>query len=82
MPPSSTAKRLHIVKRFGIRITMPPGDPLAGSHLLGEDWETHRWYETAEERDHAYREMRRQPVYYRRGDTPSVQLDKVEREAG
>ena len=61
---------------------MPPGDPLAGSHLLGDAWEAHRWYETAEQRDDAYREMERQPVYYRLGDAPSVRLEKVERDSG
>ena len=40
------------MKRFGIRITLPEGDPMGKSHLLGEDWESFRWYETEEQREH------------------------------
>lgn len=70
------------MKRYGIRVTAPAGDPMTAGHLLGDGWESHRWYRTEAERDHAYREMERQPVYYRRGDSPSVILERVERDAG
>lgn len=65
-------------KRFGIRVTMPNDDPLAAAHLLGESWSSERWYATAEERDRAYADMDTQPPYYRRGDSPSVVLEKIE----
>ena len=45
------------MKRYGIRITLPPGDTLLAGHLLGEQWESHRWYDTADERDRAYEQM-------------------------
>lgn len=67
------------MKKYGIRVTMPSGDPLAASHLLGTDWEYHRWFETAEERDEAFAEMQRPIAYYRPGDRPSQELAKVER---
>jgi hypothetical protein len=67
-------------KKYGIRITLPPDDFLNAPHLLGEGWEGYRWYDTADERDRAYADMLRQPPFYRRGETPSQVLEKVERE--
>lgn len=67
------------MKKFGIRATMPPGDPMRAPHLLGEDWEYFRWYDTREARDEAFVEMNRRIVYYRNGDHPSQILTKVER---
>ena len=67
------------MKQYGIRITLPPGDPLAAPHLLGPGWEGFRWYDTAEERDRALADMRRQPSVYRNGDRISQVLEKVER---
>ena len=67
------------MKKFGIRITLPPGDTLSVAHLLGENWEGFRWFDTEDERDAAYRDMIRQPGYYRAGDTPTQQLEKVSR---
>lgn len=68
------------MKRYGIRVGLPPGDPMRLAHLLGEDWEGLRWYGSAEERDRAYEQMQRQPAYYRSGDSPSQILTKIERE--
>lgn len=67
------------MKRFGIRVTMPPTDPMRRSHLLGEDWEAFRWYETEAERDTAFDNMNSEVVYYRDGDKPSQILTKIER---
>ncbi|MEE4377879.1 MAG: hypothetical protein V2J55_10265 [Candidatus Competibacteraceae bacterium] len=69
------------MKRFGICFTLPVGDPLRSPHLLGDDWEAHRWYETTEERDMALMELNHEHVYSRRGDVPSYVLTKVERGA-
>lgn len=66
-------------RRFGIVVTLPPNDPMAAPHLLGEGWSSTRWYESAEARDAALAEMRRHPSYYRRGDVPSIVLTPVER---
>lgn len=65
-------------KPYGIEVRLPPGDPMAAPHLLGENWVTTRWYETAEARDRALAEMRRQPRYYRVGDTPSIELRAID----
>ena len=53
---------------------------MAGGRLLGEDWEGLRWYDSAEERDRAYEQMREQPAWYRRGDSLTQILSKVEEE--
>lgn len=66
------------MKKYGIRVTMPSGDPLGAAHLLGPDWEYYRWFATAEEREEALAEMQRQIPYYRPGDRPSQQLTKVD----
>lgn len=65
------------MKKYGIRFSMPAGDPLR--KLLGDDWETFRWYESAQERDEAYEALRRQPPYYRQGDAPTQIMSKVDR---
>lgn len=67
-------------KNFGIRVQMPANDTFAVAHLLGADWESVRWFLTAEERDAALLKMQKQPAYYRRGDTPSVVLTPINRE--
>lgn len=64
-------------KTFGISVKMPENDPMAASHLLGDDWTGTRWYLTAEERDVAFDAMNNHPRYYRRGDTPSIVLEKI-----
>lgn len=66
--------------RYGIRITLPPGDTMAAAHLLGPDFEAFRWYESREERDEALDAMQRHPDYYRSGDTPTQVLSKIDPE--
>ncbi|MFV8835228.1 hypothetical protein [Aquisalimonas sp.] len=71
--------RQNTEKRYGIRLTLPEGDPRRGEHLLGPDWEAFRWYATAEERDRKLADMRRQHPYYQPGERPSVRCEAVER---
>lgn len=73
------AKKTDTDKRFGIRMTLPEGDPRRGSHLLGPDWEAYRWYATAEERDRMLKAMTSQHPYYQRGERPSVRCEPVAR---
>lgn len=58
---------------------MPATDTLSAEHLLGENWSSERWYDTAEQRDKAHADMERQPPWYRSGDAPTVILEKIER---
>ncbi|HKS94481.1 MAG TPA: hypothetical protein VJS16_07440 [Gammaproteobacteria bacterium] len=71
------SQRTH--KRFGIRCTLPPDNPMTAPHLLGPAWESYRWFETAEERDAFYADYASEHVYSRRGDLPGVIYTKVER---
>ena len=71
--------RKLIMKRYGIRVTLPEGDTLSAGHLLGENWEQFRWFDSAQERDRMFDEMRRPPPYYRRGDVATQVLEKVDR---
>jgi hypothetical protein len=64
-------------KRFGIRCTLPPDDPMAAAHLLGPGWEAYRWYDSEQERDLAVEEFSREHLYSRRGDKPSVIYTKI-----
>jgi len=63
---------------FGISVKMPKDDPMSAPHLLGDDWVSSRWFDSAEERDAALAEMRNHPRYYRRGDLPSIILEKID----
>ncbi len=65
--------------RFGIRVSMPADDPMAMPHLLGDNWQSERWYASEDDRDRAMAKMEKQPPYYRKGDTPSVILEKISR---
>lgn len=79
MPPGiGPYVNLHM-KRYGIRITLPSGDTMSAPHLLGDDWESFRWYDTPAERDAALADMQRQLPNYRQGDRISQTLEKVER---
>ncbi len=62
-------------KKFGIKVSLPPGDPL--TDLLGDDWECVHWYATELERDRAYDDMAMRHPYYRDTDTPSQVLEKI-----
>ncbi len=65
------------MKKFGIRITLPAGDTMQA--VLGEGWQSFRWFDTPAERDAAYEDMLRPPPYYRAGDVPTQVLEKVEK---
>jgi hypothetical protein len=53
---------------------------MRAAHLLGENWEWTRWYDSAAARDEAYAGLARQFTYYRTGDRPSVVLAKIEQD--
>ncbi len=65
------------MKKFGIRKTLAPDHPRR--ELLGDDWEAFDWYDSARERDEAFRAMQREHLYSRRGDVPRLDIEKVDR---
>lgn len=64
-------------RRFGIRVTLPPGDTMR--HLLGENWERLHWYASEQERDRAFEQMALRHGYYRKSDDPTQVLEKIVR---
>jgi hypothetical protein len=64
-------------KRFGIRVTLPPGDTFA--RLLGPEWEKFHWYGSEQERDAAFEQMAIRHGYYRKTDAPTQILEKLVR---
>ncbi len=68
-----------MTKRYGIRMSLPTDDPMRAPHLLGDAWQSARWYASPAERDTALEKLRREDDYYRRGDRQSLVLEPVER---
>lgn len=64
-------------KRFGVRITLPPGDTF--SRLLGDKWEKIHWYPSEQERDEAFEQLAARHGYYRKTDNPTQILEKISR---
>ena len=62
---------------YGIRVTLPEGDTFRG--ILGENWEKLHWYPTEAERDAAFEHMAVRHGYYRKSDTPTQVLERIER---
>lgn len=60
---------------FGIEVRLKPGDPFA--RLVGPDWHRSHWFASARERDAALADMESRHLYSRRGDEPSIVLEKV-----
>lgn len=69
------------MKKYGIRLTMPEDDPMRAEHLLGPDWVSYKWFQSEKQRDEMFAQMRREHLYSRRGDIPSIVPEKVEEEA-
>ena len=67
----------EVERKFGIRVSLPPGDTFA--RVLGDDWETLHWYRSEAERDEAYDKMAVRHGYYRKTDSPTQVLEKLVR---
>jgi hypothetical protein len=72
--PSKTAT----VGTFGVRVSLPEGDPFA--HLLDEGWHQTHWFLTARDRDDAMADMSRLHEYSRKGDRPALVFETIERD--
>ena len=60
---------------FGICVSLQPGDPFA--RLVGADWQKLHWFATERERDVVLADMASRHLYSRRGDEPSVRIEKI-----
>ncbi|MGI9291732.1 MAG: hypothetical protein ACR2QG_10710 [Gammaproteobacteria bacterium] len=64
-------------KNFGIRVSLPAGDPF--NALLDEGWTAEHWFATQTSRDLAMHDMQREHEYSRNGDKPTLVFEPVER---
>lgn len=64
-------------KRFGIRVKVRSSDPFC--NLVGKDWSREHWFATAAERDEALAGMSERYVYFRPGDKPALDFEKIEK---
>lgn len=62
---------------FGIRVKLRSTDPFR--NLVGSDWSKEHWFATRGERDEALREMSGRYVYFRPGDQPVLEFEKMEK---
>jgi len=75
-PQNLKAPVVEKQRPYGIRISLPPGDPFR--KILGPEWHRIHWYPSPDERDAALAEMSRRHQYSRAGDRPSLVFDKIE----
>jgi hypothetical protein len=68
---------LETSKPFGIKVKVRSSDPFR--NLVGSDWSREHWFGTAVERDAALTSMSEKYVYFRPGDKPSLDFEKIER---
>ena len=69
--PTSSALR-----PYGIRVSLPRADTF--TLLVGSDWQTVHWFESAVERDRALADMAREHEYSRAGDRPTPVLEAIQ----
>ena len=62
---------------FGIRVKLRSTDPF--KNLIGTEWSKEHWFATRDERDRAIKEMSGRYVYFRPGDQPTLEYEKVDR---
>lgn len=65
-------------KTWGIRLSLPANDPMIP--VLGADWHEYQWFASEAEREAKLEQLRRQFIFYRKGDIPSFVLERVNRD--
>jgi hypothetical protein len=76
-PQNLRAPPIEKLKPYGIRVSLPPGDPFR--KLLGPEWQRLHWYPSPDERDAAMAEMSRRHEYSRATDKPALVFQKIEK---
>lgn len=61
---------------YGIRVRLRGNDPFR--NLVGGDWQKEHWFATARERDSMLAQMSGRYVYFRPGDQPALDFEKVD----
>lgn len=62
---------------FGIRIKLRSTDPF--KNLVDAGWTKEHWFATREERDQALQAMSGRYLYFRPGDKPTLEYEKVDK---
>ena len=76
-PQNLRAPPVERLRPYGIRISLPPGDPFR--KLLGSEWQRLHWYPSPQERDAAMADMSRRHEYSRSEDKPALVFQKIEK---
>jgi len=74
--PQNLRQPLPDSRPFGLRVRARRSDPFR--HLVGDDWQKEHWYATRIERDAALSEMSGRYLYFRPGDAPTLDFEKVD----
>ena len=61
---------------YGIRIRLRRSDPLR--NLLGDEWEKEHWFATRAERDRVLEQMSGRYLYFRPGDEPALDFERLD----
>ena len=64
---------------YGIRVRLRKGDPFR--NLLGDDWEKQHWFASRNERDDVLAQMSGRYLYFRPGDQPTLDFERVDPQA-
>ena len=73
----NASRPLDIERPYGIRVRIKSSDTFA--RIIGEDWVREHWYESEFERDQALTDMASRHPYSRRGDSPTLIYEPIER---
>jgi len=61
---------------YGIRVRLRRNDPFRA--LIGDDWTKEHWFASSAERDARLAEMSGRYVYFRPGDAPALEFERVD----
>ena len=61
---------------YGFRVRMRRSDPLR--NLIGDAWHKEHWFATAADRDRALAEMSSRYLYFRPGDAPTLEYERLD----
>lgn len=75
--PHNLVTPLDSDKRYGIRVKLRGSDPFR--NLIGSGWSREHWFGSAAERDAALASMSGKYVYFRPGDRPTLDFEKIEK---
>jgi hypothetical protein len=64
---------------YGIRVRLRKGDPFR--NLVGDDWQKEHWFATRPEREQALEQMSGRYLYFRPGDQPALDFERMDRDA-